>query len=169
MPHFTKRYRLVVLVSVTTIAFSFDGRLMMTGGGNSTTSVWETRRWEPVARLDSPGQLSFVSLSAAGKYVASRATERATQVWTLDVADLFASACARVTRELTADEWRMYFGAEARTRPARRGGQHVPLYATFLWVGSAPEHRPTLCRSLVFRRSLIRKEQGKDSLCLSEC
>lgn len=30
--------------SVTTIVFSSDPHLMMTGGGNSTTSVWETLR-----------------------------------------------------------------------------------------------------------------------------
>jgi WD40 repeat protein len=98
--------------TVSTIAFSADGRLMVTGG-RGTTNVWDTRRWEPVARLESAGKFPFVSLSTSGKYVAALATDLSAQVWTLDVNDLLASACERVTRELTAAEWRMYFGSEA--------------------------------------------------------
>jgi|GEM_PF-3534961 len=99
---------------VLTISFSSDGRLMVTGGHGPTTNVRETERWEEVARLESPEELHFVSLSTGGKYVASRATERSAQVWTLDLSDLLASACERVTRELTADEWRLYFGSRPR-------------------------------------------------------
>jgi WD40 repeat protein len=101
--------------SVSTIAFTADGRWLVAGG--SDPNVWDTGRWERVARLEAQAHNFFPSLSVGGKQVAALTADRSAQVWTLELSDLLASACDRLLRDLTAEEWRIYFGPDDPPHP----------------------------------------------------
>lgn len=62
-----------------------------------------------------------VAFSPDGKWVAT-ASGRTARVWLRRSEDLIAEACARLTRNLTLEEWRQYVGDE----PYRKTCPNLP-------------------------------------------
>jgi hypothetical protein len=89
--------------------FSADSRLFATSGAD-VVRVWETATQVEIARIEHASDVRALVFSARGKYLATIGFKDVSRVWLLQPADLIDVACARLTRNLTEDEWRGYFG-----------------------------------------------------------
>jgi WD40 repeat protein len=113
-----ERVRLGHEFPVGALALSADGRWLATGSGDASTGRGEARVWElatgrEVARFPHEGGVSVVAFSPDGRWVATRSREAPTRLWLWRPPDMVAEACARLTRNLTRDEWRRLVGESA--------------------------------------------------------
>jgi len=116
-----EKVRLGHELPVGALALSADGRWLATGSGHPLTGPGEVRVWElttehEVARLPHERAVSVVAFSPDGRWVATRSPEWPTRLWLWRPLDMVAEACARLTRNLTRDEWRKLVG-EAGYQP----------------------------------------------------
>ena len=93
-----------------------DGRYVATASKDATARVWEVLTGREVARIKQPN-LTDVVFSDDGKWLATVAGEFSSdavvRAWLWRPEDLIAATCARLTRNLTTQEWSNYIGAEA--------------------------------------------------------
>jgi WD40 repeat protein len=92
-------------------AFSADARLLATAG-TGVVRVWDVATRTETTRLEGTGRVSRLRFSPRNRYLATMAIEGDGRVWLLEPKDLIDLACARVSRNLTVDEKRDYFGDE---------------------------------------------------------
>jgi WD40 repeat protein len=93
------------------VAFSPDGRFLATAGRDGAARIWELATGQELERLVLGAEVSHVAFSPDGKYLATSSDDTA-RLWLWRRDDLLAEACARLTRNLSQDEWRQFLGAE---------------------------------------------------------
>ena len=109
------------------LTFSPDGQYIATASKDSTARVWEASTGREVARIRE-ADIEGVKFSADGTWLATLTEDSAlttvvsfhpelrkmvARVWLWRPEALIASACTRLTRNLTLEEWRYYIGNEA--------------------------------------------------------
>ena len=92
-----------------TCAFSADGRLLATSG-SGVVRVWEIATQVEIARLEQLDDVRDLIFSPKARYVATVGQNDSLRIWLLDPADLLATACGRLSANLSPEEWRGYFG-----------------------------------------------------------
>ena len=97
---------------INMVAFSPDGRYLATASDDQTARVWEVPSGQEVARITHDGSVEDVAFSPDGRYLAteSSGTARA-RLWRRPE-DLHETACSRLTRNLTEQEWQQYLGGQ---------------------------------------------------------
>jgi len=90
---------------VNAVAFSPDGRYVATASWDNTARLWEASTGDEVVRLKHPGRVEVVAFSPDGKYLASASKDDTARLWLWRPEDLISEACARLTRNLTFEEW----------------------------------------------------------------
>ena len=98
--------------SVQKIALSPDGRYVTTASTDHTARVWETSNGLEMVRLTHESPVWTAAFSVNGRYLATLSADHTTHMWLWQPEDLIAEACARLTRDLTPEEWRQYVGNE---------------------------------------------------------
>jgi sugar lactone lactonase YvrE len=116
---------------VNSVAFSPDGKYMVSGGSDRFTRVWEVDSGNEVARMTFGGSVNSVAFSPDGKYVLSGSSDTYAHLsyWRID--DLIAAACKRLPRNLTRAEWAQFITDQ-------------PYRATCVDLPAVPEATPTL-------------------------
>jgi WD40 repeat protein len=102
------------------LVFSGDNRFLLTTRGYGTARVWEVNSGREISRFDRENPFQNVDISPNGRYLATSCCNQIL-VESLWPADLISAACSRLTRNLTAEEWRDYVGTERyeKTCPGR--------------------------------------------------
>jgi WD40 repeat protein len=93
---------------VSSLAFSSDGKYVVSGSWDDTARVWEASTGGEIARMTHDNNVSSLTFSPDGKYVVSGSLDDTARVWIYRPDDLIDSACSRVTRNLTRAEWKLY-------------------------------------------------------------
>jgi WD40 repeat protein len=102
--------------TVNQAVFSADSRYLATRAGNNTASVWDLSTGAEVARVRHDGLITDIAFSADGARLITASQDRSAQVWRWRPHDLIELACARLTRNLTEEEWRRYLGDEPQRK-----------------------------------------------------
>lgn len=100
-------------------AFSADSRLLATTAAG-VVRVWDLPTQTETARIETDAaardeeglELARLRFSPRNRYLATVSAAGDGRVWLLEPADLIDLACARVTRNLTPEEKRDYFGEQ---------------------------------------------------------
>ncbi|HVN52880.1 MAG TPA: BTAD domain-containing putative transcriptional regulator [Anaerolineaceae bacterium] len=66
---------------ISTVAFSPDGKRVVSGGWDRSARVWDVQSGQEVSRLDHGGPVSAVAFSPDGKWVASASQDGTARVW----------------------------------------------------------------------------------------
>lgn len=97
---------------VIALAFSPDSQFLATASQDGTAIVWEVAGGREVARLTHRDTILDVTFSADGSYVATGDQSGNVGLWLVWPAHWEHEACARLSRNLTPDEWRESLGNE---------------------------------------------------------
>ena len=101
---------------VFAVAFSPDGRWVVSGSGDGTARVWDAATGHEVARMTHDDLVCAVAFSPDGRWVVSGSDDKTARVWLWQPEELIVEACARLDRNLTQDEWKKYL-PDAPYRP----------------------------------------------------
>jgi WD40 repeat protein len=104
---------------VSAVGFSSDGNWVATGSADRTARLWEAGTGRALARMEHESVVDAVAVSPDGKWLVTASGGRGWR-WLLRPQALIAEACARLTRNLTLQEWQQYLGEEPyrKTCPA---------------------------------------------------
>jgi WD40 repeat protein len=98
------------LNAVRDLVFSADSRFLATAGADRTARIWTTEGIE-VARVPHFLAVAHVAFGDNGRLLTTLSDDAVVRdfIWRDD--DLFAHICGRLTRNLSASQWRTFFGS----------------------------------------------------------
>jgi WD40 repeat protein len=68
--------------SVTKLAYSFDGKYLVTASKDKTVVIWEVARWKPVHTLyGHHSTVEYIAISPNGEYLVSASADNSIRVW----------------------------------------------------------------------------------------
>jgi WD40 repeat protein len=92
---------------VAALSFSSDGTTLATAAGNDAR-VWDVASVEELARVSHDQPVTRAVFSPDGKTLATAGNDGVVQLSLWRPQDLLDEACARLTRNLTPEEWHQY-------------------------------------------------------------
>ena len=96
---------------VAALSYSSDGTTLATAAGNDAR-VWDVASGGELARVSHDQPVTRAVFSPDGKILATAGNDGVVQLSLWRSQDLLDEACARLTRNLTPEEWRQYLGDE---------------------------------------------------------
>jgi WD40 repeat protein len=116
-----------------TVAFSPDGKRVVTGGLDKTALVVDAATGEVLLQIDLPGPIRAVRFSEDASrlemaHVDSTGAGLVFARYPIEPQELIREACGKVTRNLTISEWKQYVGPEI---PYERTCESLPFPADY--------------------------------------
>jgi WD40 repeat protein len=106
---------------VAALSYSSDGTTLATAAGNDAR-VWDVASGEELARVSHDQPVTHAVFSPDGKTLATGGDDGVVQLSLWRSQDVLDEACARLTRNLTPQEWHQYLGDQ----PYRKTCPNLP-------------------------------------------
>lgn len=139
--------------AVNGVAISPDGTLILTASSDKTARLWNAATGEEVSILRGHTDgLTGATFSPDGKFVATSSSDRTARITLAKIADIYALARTRATRELSCDEWKGYLQESDYCPTNGSTASPIPvetLLATKSGGGSGPPVQPQVTAPLV--------------------
>jgi WD40 repeat protein len=97
---------------VFSAAFNREGTLVLTGSRDKTARLWDARTWQEVARVAASGFVYVASFSPDERAFVTASGDGFVRIWEVEASAMATTACERLRRNLSPDEWRQYVGME---------------------------------------------------------
>lgn len=122
---------------INTLAFNPNGGTLASGSADNTVRLWRVHEPQasPIVLAEHKAWVWSVVFSRAGEQLLSAASDRAVLVWQAEPEALADLICKKVKRNLTAEEWNEYLGAEL---PYQRTCESLPLRASNAALSNKP-------------------------------
>ncbi|MFE0150122.1 WD40 repeat domain-containing protein [Nonomuraea sp. NPDC059007] len=112
--------------SVNGLAFSPDGRTLVTAGFDGTARVWDITRprspGPPVPLVGHTDRVNSVALGPGGATLVTGSSDSTARLWDMDPERVARRLCALATPRITAAEWQRHFPGLAFEPPC---GDHA--------------------------------------------
>lgn len=108
-------YRLTTLAhekAVHAVAFSHDGNYLATASWDGTAGIWEVPSGRQLARVTHENRVYSAIFSQDDTYLITASEDGTARAWLWKPQDMINEASARLTYDLTEEEWRVYMGDE---------------------------------------------------------
>lgn len=117
---------------VMAIAFSSDNKYVVTANADRTVKIWDARKGQEIAFIphDSPVNYESIAFSPDNKYIVTATNDKTVQLSFIRPEDLIAESCRRLNRNLSWNEWRLYFGNDLNQY--RRTYPSLPIHPSFI-------------------------------------
>jgi WD40 repeat protein len=99
---------------VDDIALSDDDHVLAAIGKDRGVNLWNLESGKQLMRLDGDLRIERLAVSPNAESFLTLSQEGVIRIWPLSPRALARSACGRLTRNMTPEEWRRYFPDEAR-------------------------------------------------------
>ncbi|MBP0020517.1 MAG: hypothetical protein J7647_23555 [Cyanobacteria bacterium SBLK] len=100
---------------VRAVSFSPDGQYVATASWDNTAKISRSDDGAEIARIDHDKDVRAVSFSPDGQYVATASTDKTANISHVKSSPLWQKVCARISRNLTAEEWERYIDTDLLT------------------------------------------------------
>jgi WD40 repeat protein len=97
---------------VTGLVFAQGSRWLASGSWDHSVRLWDASRGREFAKILHPAKVSGIAVSGDGRRLVSGDWDGVVRVHVTRTADLVDAACARLSRNLTREEWQRYLGSE---------------------------------------------------------
>jgi WD40 repeat protein len=97
---------------VLSLNYNRDGKYLVTASSDHTARVWDASSGNEITRVQREGAVNDVTFSPDGKYLATASDDKTARAQHWQPEGLIDEACARLTRNLTEEEWRQNLGDE---------------------------------------------------------
>jgi len=94
--------------AIYAVSFSSDDAKVATASWDDTARIWNGQTGTEIFRLEHEDNVYAVSFSSDSRWVATASWDGTARIWPLSISDLRDELCRRLTRNLTANEWKQY-------------------------------------------------------------
>jgi WD40 repeat protein len=109
--------------TVSSVAFSSDGRYVLTGSHDSTARLWDAATGEEVRQfVGHTNGVTSVAFSPDGRYVLTGSWDGTARLWETNHHDFIAYACSRIFRDFTDAQRQLYSIPDDEPTCTRLGG-----------------------------------------------
>jgi WD40 repeat protein len=115
--------------TVTGLRFGAEGKRLASASLDGTVRVWDPKvpDREPIVLSGHSGWAWSVAFSVDGDWLLSGGADRTVRSWPTRAEPLLEGLCARVSRNLTREEWAAFLPADIPWQPTCAGAASRPL------------------------------------------
>jgi WD40 repeat protein len=121
LPDLTSRASLLHDDDIFSAVFNKAGTLVLTASRDKTARLWDVTTWQEIARVNTSGFVYEAAFSPDERTFVTASGDGLVRLWEVQGSAMASTACQRLKRNLSQDEWRQYLGTEPYGRTCEVG------------------------------------------------